>query len=49
MEQRVTIAMLLQKFELSISNDNPDYRKLRISSTGIVKPTDLSIQVKVRV
>ncbi|KXN66446.1 cytochrome P450 [Conidiobolus coronatus NRRL 28638] len=48
MEQRVTLAMLLQKFEFSISSDNPDYHKLRISSTGIVRPKDLSIQVKVR-
>jgi hypothetical protein len=49
MEQRVTIAMLLQKFELSISNDNPDYHKLRISSMLIAKPTDLSVRFKVRV
>jgi cytochrome P450 len=48
MEQRVTLAMLLQKFEFSISSDNPDYQKLRISPTKIVRPKDLSIQVKLR-
>ncbi|KXN64685.1 cytochrome P450 [Conidiobolus coronatus NRRL 28638] len=48
MEQRVTLAMLLQKFEFSISSDNPDYHKLRIGSLGIVRPKELSIRVKVR-
>jgi hypothetical protein len=48
MEQRVTLAMLLQKFEFSISSDNPDYHNLRISSIPIVRPSDLSIQVNVR-
>jgi hypothetical protein len=48
MEQRVTLAMLLHKFEFSISSENPDYHKLRVSSTGIVRPIDLSIGIKVR-
>jgi adenosine deaminase len=48
MEQRVTLAMLLQRFEFSISSDNPSYHNLKISSTGIVRPKDLSIQIKVR-
>ncbi|KXN65547.1 cytochrome P450 [Conidiobolus coronatus NRRL 28638] len=47
MEQRVTLAMLLQKFEFSISSDNPDYHKLRIGSLGIVRPKDLSIRVEI--
>jgi hypothetical protein len=48
MEQRVTLAMLLQKFEFSISSDNPDYNNLRISSIPIVRPSDLSIRIKIR-
>jgi hypothetical protein len=48
MEQRVTIAMLLQKFEFSIDKENPDYEKLRISSLGIVRPLDLSLTIKLR-
>jgi hypothetical protein len=48
MEQRVTIAMLLQKFEFSIAKNNPDYDKLRISPSGIVRPYDLNLTVKLR-
>ncbi|KXN65080.1 cytochrome P450 [Conidiobolus coronatus NRRL 28638] len=48
MEQRVTLAMLLQKFEFSISSDNPDYHSLRINSDFIVRPYELSIRIKVR-
>ncbi|KXN66445.1 cytochrome P450 [Conidiobolus coronatus NRRL 28638] len=48
MEQRVTLAMLLQRFEFSISSDNPDYHSLRIGSIGIVRPKDLSIRIKAR-
>ncbi|KXN68749.1 cytochrome P450, partial [Conidiobolus coronatus NRRL 28638] len=48
MEQRVTIAMLLQKFEFSIAKSNPDYDKLRISPSGNVRPLDLSLSIKLR-
>ncbi|KXN65535.1 cytochrome P450 [Conidiobolus coronatus NRRL 28638] len=48
MEQRVTIAMLLQKFEFSITKNNPDYEKLRITPSGIVRPRDLHLVVKLR-
>ncbi|KXN66516.1 cytochrome P450 [Conidiobolus coronatus NRRL 28638] len=48
MEQRVTIAMLLQKFEFSITNSNPDYDKLRITASGIVRPRDLHLHIKSR-
>jgi cytochrome P450 len=48
MEQRVTLAMLLQRFEFSISSDNPDYYKLRVDSLGVVRPKDLSILVELR-
>ncbi|KXN69514.1 hypothetical protein CONCODRAFT_8022 [Conidiobolus coronatus NRRL 28638] len=43
MEQRVTLAMLLQKFDFSISNDNPDYNSLRVTAAIIAKPKDLAI------
>jgi hypothetical protein len=48
MEQRVTISMLLQKFEFSITNSNPDYEKLRITASGIVRPKDLHLHIKSR-
>jgi hypothetical protein len=47
-EQRVTVAMLLQKFEFSIAKNNPDYDRLRITHTGIVRPRDLHLEVKLR-
>jgi hypothetical protein len=48
MEQRVTIAMLLQKFEFSITKNNPDYGKLRITPSGVLRPQDLHLGVKLR-
>jgi hypothetical protein len=48
MEQRVTIAMLLQKFEFCITKNNPDYESLRITPSGIVRPRDLHLVVKLR-
>jgi hypothetical protein len=47
-EQRVTVAMLLQKFEFSIAKNNPDYDQLRIVNTGIVRPLDVSLIIKLR-
>jgi hypothetical protein len=48
MEQRVTLVMLLQKFDFSISNDNPDYNSLRVTAGFIAQPKDLSISIKSR-
>jgi hypothetical protein len=48
MEQRVTIAMLLQKFEFSIAKNNPDYDKLRITPYGVVRPLDITLIIKLR-
>lgn len=48
MEQRVTMAMLLQKFDFSITSDNPDYHSLRVSSAIIVRPKDLSLNISLR-
>ncbi|KXN66523.1 cytochrome P450 [Conidiobolus coronatus NRRL 28638] len=49
MEQRVTLAMLLQKFEFSINKENPDYKQLRVTSSFISRPQDLAITIKARV
>ncbi|KXN66518.1 cytochrome P450 [Conidiobolus coronatus NRRL 28638] len=48
MEQRVTISMLLQKFEFSISNDNPDYYRLRITDSVIIHPKEVRLVIKSR-
>jgi cytochrome P450 len=48
MEQRVTIAMLLQKFEFIIQKENPNYEKLFITPMGLVHPKDLTLTVKLR-
>jgi hypothetical protein len=48
MEQRVTIAMLLQKFEFSISKENPNYEKLSITPSGLVHPKDLALTINLR-
>ncbi|KXN66524.1 cytochrome P450, partial [Conidiobolus coronatus NRRL 28638] len=47
-EQRVTIAMLLQKFEFSIDSNNPDFHSLRLTQGSIIRPIDLHLKVKVR-
>jgi hypothetical protein len=48
MEQRVAISMLLQKFEFSISNDNPDYYGLRIVDSVITHPKEVRLGIKSR-
>ncbi|KXN66522.1 cytochrome P450 [Conidiobolus coronatus NRRL 28638] len=47
-EQRVTIAMLLQAFEFSISPQNPSYEKIHISTSALVKPDNLKLIIKLR-
>jgi cytochrome P450 len=48
MEQKVFFALLLQKFDLRIAKDNPDYEELRVSGFGLTRPTDLKISFEAR-
>ncbi|KXN74931.1 cytochrome P450 [Conidiobolus coronatus NRRL 28638] len=43
MEQRVYLAMLLQKFTLEIKQDNPDYEQLRMVGLRLTKAQDLRL------
>jgi hypothetical protein len=49
MEMRVCLVLLLQKFILSIQRDNPDYEKLRLNSTSIIRPLDLHLDLIQRI
>lgn len=42
-EQKVYLAMLLQKFTIQIHQDNPDFEGLRMSGLIISKPKDLKL------
>ncbi|KXN74937.1 cytochrome P450 [Conidiobolus coronatus NRRL 28638] len=48
MEQKIFLALLLQKFDLSVTKDNPDYEKLRISGLGLTRPMDLKLNFEAR-
>jgi cytochrome P450 len=48
MEQKVFISLLLQKFDLSISPDNSDYSKLRVTGLGLTKAKDLKLNFEAR-
>jgi hypothetical protein len=43
MEQRISLVLLLQKFKFYIKESNPDYKKLRLNSSGILRPRDLHL------
>ncbi|KXN74949.1 cytochrome P450, partial [Conidiobolus coronatus NRRL 28638] len=43
MEQRVYLAMLLQKFNIEIKEDNPDYDCLRLNGIALTKAKDLKL------
>ncbi|KXN71593.1 cytochrome P450 [Conidiobolus coronatus NRRL 28638] len=49
MEQRVSLVLLLQKFIFSIDESNPDYKQLRLTTNGIIRPRDLRLNLTQRI
>jgi cytochrome P450 len=48
MEQKTYLIMLLQRFDIHIKSNNPDFDKLRIKGMGMIKPTDLKLNFEPR-
>jgi cytochrome P450 len=48
MEQRVYLALLLQKFTIEIKEDNPDFNGLRLSGLVLTKAKDLKLNFRPR-
>ncbi|KXN74925.1 cytochrome P450 [Conidiobolus coronatus NRRL 28638] len=48
MEQKIYLIMLLQRFDIHIGSNNPDFDKLRIKGMGMIKPTDLKLNFEPR-
>ncbi|KXN74938.1 cytochrome P450 [Conidiobolus coronatus NRRL 28638] len=48
MEQKIFLSLLLQKFDLRITKDNPDYEQLRVSGLGLTRPMDLKLNFEAR-
>jgi cytochrome P450 len=46
LELKVNLVLILQQFELSMSEGNPDYKKLRLNSMNVIKPLDLKLKFK---
>jgi hypothetical protein len=49
MEQRVTLAMLVQAYTFQIPIDHPDYEKLRLSLFGFPRPREFKVDLIRRV
>jgi cytochrome P450 len=47
-EQKIFLALVLQKFDLRVTKDNPDYEKLRISGLGLGRAMDLKLNFEAR-
>jgi hypothetical protein len=45
MEQRVTLAMLVQAYTFQIPIDHPDYEKLRLTIFGLLRPKDFKVDL----
>jgi hypothetical protein len=48
-EQRISLVLLLQKFYFEIDPSNPDYNKLRLNSSGMLRPKDLHLDIRQRI
>jgi hypothetical protein len=47
-EIKVSLILLLQQFEFILSQNNPDFEKVRLNSNFMIFPKDLRLSVKNR-